>query len=119
MNIEAFLAKEYWFAYPPTLSKETTYLYLGVLGAMFFAGIIIKVLSSHSGLRGYLKKIILRIGNFLIVGAVFGGIFLFFRYEYLPILSYRFLFGIWAGCLAVWAVFIFSSWFQKRKFSRR
>lgn len=115
MNLKFLFVKSYWLAYPPSLKAETAVLYLTVLGVLFLLGIAAKVVFSRAPFRGYIKSALGRLGNLFLSGAVVGGILLFFRYEYLPFLSFRIWFGFWLLWLLVWGAFILRHWFLRKK----
>lgn len=115
LNIKSLFLSDYWFTFPTSLVRDTVIMYLIVLGVMFLLGIVLKVISGKVGLRGFVKGVLSRFGNLAISGAVIGGIFLFFRYEYVPVLSFRFWFGLWALWMVVWVAMIIKYWFVRSK----
>ena len=106
------ITPQYWFSPPPVLSSLTLWLMVAVFGLMLAAAVVLNILSQKSKfdqpLRRGLKKISVLLGW---LGAA-GFILLFFRYEIIPFLSWRFWYGLWAIGLAIWLGFILKFWFK-------
>lgn len=105
-SLKHLFTVSYWFSSAPFLTPLALWLMAGFFGVLFAAAIILSVFLKKSkydkpGRRG-LKKII----SFLIWMSTIGFLFLFFRYEFVAILSRRFMFGLWWIGFITWLALI-------------
>ncbi len=97
---------QYWFGQVPFLGKPALWVMVILFGAMLIGGVILNTLSKGPKYNKPIGKGLKKIAKMLGVMGLVAFILLFFRYEFVAILSRRFMFGLWFIGLAVWIVFI-------------
>jgi hypothetical protein len=108
LNLVSLITADYWIGQPPSFKTQTLIIYLLVLGLLFLIGIVCKVIAGKKELSGFRRGMFRRWGTWAIVGALAGGVFVFFRYEYIIFLSRRIWFGLWFVGMVVWAFHVWS-----------
>lgn len=54
----------------------------------------------------FLSRVLRKIKTLVITMGIIGFVFLFFRYEYIPLFSRRFMYGVWILMAGVWVGFL-------------
>jgi hypothetical protein len=103
-SLAPLITKAYWFAEPTSFNRDTLIVYGVMLAVLFLLGIVCKVMSGKETLHGIIRGVYRRAGTWALTGSLVGAVILFWRYEYVPLLSYRFWFGLWILILLIWAV---------------
>lgn len=97
---------QYWFGQVPFLGKPALWVMTILFGSMLIAGAIINTLANSKKYEKPLAKGLKKIAKMLAVMGVFAYILLFFRYEFVAILSRRFMFALWFIGLIFWIILI-------------
>ncbi|KKR48920.1 MAG: hypothetical protein UT86_C0002G0095 [Candidatus Magasanikbacteria bacterium GW2011_GWC2_40_17] len=105
-SIKNIFSLSYWFSQTPLLGSAAFWVMLIIFGLFLLAAIILKVLSQSPHYDVFARRGLKKISRLLGWMGVWGLIIVFFRYEFTPILSRRFMLGLWIIGLVVWLVFI-------------
>ncbi|MCX6778786.1 MAG: hypothetical protein NTU97_00970 [Candidatus Magasanikbacteria bacterium] len=101
-----FFTTQYWFGQTPFLGKPALWAMVIIFGVMLVGGVIINTLAKGQKYGKPLSRGLSKIARMLGVMGFFAFVLFFFRYEFVAILSRRFMFGLWFVGLVVWVVFI-------------
>jgi len=96
----------FWFNFRPeplsALSQNLILAFAILMVAMF---VFTKIIISRQPKTIY-YKFWLKLANFGVTNAIFGFLFWFLSYEMVPILSAKFLLGIWGIIMIIWIVML-------------
>lgn len=95
ISFAALLSRDYWFSLPPSFNAQRLLMYGVVLCALLLLGVVFRVASQKAHVPGAVRRQLKAWGALGITSSLIGLVFMFFRYEYIPVLSYRFWFGVW------------------------
>jgi len=101
-----FFTVQYWFSQAPFLGKPALWVMVIVFALMLIGGAILNTLSKCDRYNKPVCKGLKKIAKMLSVMGAIAFVLLFFRYEFVAILSRRFMFGMWYVGLVVWIIFI-------------
>ncbi len=111
-----FLTSTYWFTNVPEITPLALWTqavaYALMVGAYFGIEYWILVKKSDRFLTRALRKV----KTLVFVMGITGFVFLFFRYEFIPVFSRRFMYVVWLFVTAVWAGFLV---FEFKKIPKR
>ncbi len=99
MNPVNLLQPSYWFAEAPLLTPLALRAMVVFFGALLLAAVVLKIKSAKAEpalARGWRK-----ISRWCVGLSIFGLVILFFRYQFVPLLSRRFIYLVWLGLAAV------------------
>lgn len=97
---------KYWFSEPPFLGAPALWAMVIIFGLMIVATIGLAILSQKGRFDQFLRRGFKKMANLLGWMGVLAFILLFFRYEFVPLLSRRFMFLLWAMGFITWLVFV-------------
>ena len=105
-SLSHFFTSSYWFANVPTMTSSALWVQI-----IFYALLVAGSLSMESWIVSnkadkFLAHMLRRVKTLLLVMGITGFVFLFFRYQFIPLLSRRFMYLVWLTMLAVWVGFL-------------
>ena len=100
------VSTQYWFGPVPFLGKAALWAMTIIFLAMLIAGIVLGIVAKSLKNDRPLSKGLVKIAKLLTIMSVIAFIFLFLRYEFVTILSRRFMFALWFVGLVVWTIFV-------------
>lgn len=107
------LSSQYWFSEPSFLGAPALWTMVAVFGLMIVAAIVSRVMSQKGKWDKFSRRGLSKLSSLLGWLGAAAFILLFFRYEFVPLLSRRFMFGLWLLGLLVWLGFILRYFFLK------
>ena len=105
-SLKNIFSVQYWFGSVPFLGAPALWTMTIIFGAMLVGGAVINTLANSKKYDKPLAKGLKKISKMLATMGVIAFFLLFFRYEFVVILSRRFMFGLWFVCLILWVIFI-------------
>lgn len=115
-NISNFFKYSYWFANVPEMGKPALWgqsIFYAFLIAGYF-GIEYWILTKKPD--RFLARVWRKVKILMLTMGIIGFVFLFFRYEYIPLFSRRFMYLVWIFTVGVWVGFLV---FEFRKIPKR
>lgn len=95
MNLSNLLQPTYWFAEAPLLTPLALRAMLIFFGALVIAAIILQFKSGQAD--SALARGLRQMARLCVGLGLFGLVILFFRYQFVPVLSRRFIYLVWLG----------------------
>lgn len=111
MQLSNLLQPSYWLAEAPQLTPLGLWSMVVLFGVLLVASVVLKIISAKADpalARG--ERQIARLSGWL---GLFGLVILFFRYEFVPILSRRFVYLIWLA-IAIPGALSIINYFKKQ-----
>lgn len=105
-SIKNIFSLSYWFGQAPLLGSTAFWVMIIIFGLFLLGAIILKILAQSPRYDVFVRRGLKKISRLLCWMGVWGLIIVFFRYEFTPILSRRFMLGLWFIGLVVWVIFI-------------
>lgn len=100
------LNAKYWFSEPSFLGAPALWTVVIIFGLMVAAALVLAILSQKGRFDQFLRRGFKKMASLLGWMGALAFILLFFRYEFVPLLSRRFMYLLWAIGLIAWLVFI-------------
>lgn len=101
LNLFKFFTPAYLFENQPGIALSTVYFLLAVFGLLLIAAITAKILAGKQT-ENFSKKLLSKYAWLLAVSGLVGYLLIWFRYERVIILSYRFWLPVWLLTVAFW-----------------
>lgn len=115
-SISNLIKYSYWFSNVPEMRAPALWgqaFFYAILVAGSF-GIEYWIIVKKSD--RFLARVLRKFKNLALTMGIIGFVFLFFRYEYIPVFSRRFMYIIWILMFGIWAGFLVSEF---RKIPKR
>lgn len=105
-QISHVLTYGYWFANVPSLTPLALWAQCAVYALCVAAYFAIEQWIVHHHPDRFVARALRKIKTLALTMGIIGFVFLFFRYEFIPVFSRRFMYLVWILIVAVWAGFI-------------
>lgn len=107
MSLFSLFHTSYWFATPTAISSLALTILIVFFSLLLILGIVCKSVSHQETIERFTAKVLRRWGSLCLVMAVLGFFYVFLRYEFVPLFSYRLWLGVWVLIAAYWAFQIY------------
>lgn len=105
-TISNILTYNYWFANVPEIGASALWIQALFYAFLVAGGFALEYWVIFKKIDKFLARVLRKVKTLAITMGIVGFVFLFFRYEYIPLFSRRFMYIIWFLIAAVWAGFL-------------
>lgn len=105
-SLSHLLSIQYWFSEVPFLGALALWTMVTVFGLMIITAIVLRILAKSEKFDRFIRRGFTKLSSLSGWLGVIAFILLFFRYEFVPVLSRRFMYGLWLIGFLVWLGFV-------------
>lgn len=105
-SITNIFTYSYWFTNVPEMGRLAFWSQIVAYALIVAGSFAIEYWIAHKKADRFLSRSLRKVKTLLLAAGIIAFVLLFFRYEFIPVLSRRFMYAVWLAMVIVWAGFL-------------